>query len=78
MCKHYNVLLIEIAEESLGSTYKGKATGTFGYICIPSFFGNKIVTTSGGGMVISDDKQKIEKCVLMSLKLVIKQDIIRL
>jgi dTDP-4-amino-4,6-dideoxygalactose transaminase len=61
LCKHYNVPLIEDAAESLGSTYKGKATGTFGDIGILSFNGNKIITTSGGGMAISDDKQKIEK-----------------
>jgi len=61
LCKHYNVPLIEDAAESLGSTYKGKATGTFGDIGILSFNGNKIITTSGGGMVISEDKQKIEK-----------------
>jgi dTDP-4-amino-4,6-dideoxygalactose transaminase len=61
LCKKYNVPLIEDAAESLGSTYKGKATGTFGDIGIYSFNGNKIITTSGGGMAISNDKDKIEK-----------------
>jgi dTDP-4-amino-4,6-dideoxygalactose transaminase len=61
LCKEYNVPLIEDAAESLGSTYKGKATGTFGDIGILSFNGNKIITTSGGGMAISNDKEKIEK-----------------
>jgi dTDP-4-amino-4,6-dideoxygalactose transaminase len=61
LCKVHNVPLIEDAAESLGSTYKGKATGTFGDIGILSFNGNKIITTSGGGMVVSNDKEKIEK-----------------
>jgi dTDP-4-amino-4,6-dideoxygalactose transaminase len=61
LCKENNVPLIEDAAESLGSTYKGKATGSFGDIGILSFNGNKIITTSGGGMAISNDKEKIEK-----------------
>jgi dTDP-4-amino-4,6-dideoxygalactose transaminase len=61
ICKEHNVPLIEDAAESLGSSYKGKATGTFGDIGILSFNGNKIITTSGGGMAISNDKAKIEK-----------------
>ncbi len=61
LCKQYNVALIEDAAESLGSTYKGKHTGTFGKFGILSFNGNKIITTSGGGMVISEDKEAIEK-----------------
>jgi len=61
LCKENNVSLIEDAAESLGSTYKGKATGTFGEIGILSFNGNKIITTSAGGMAISNDKVKIEK-----------------
>jgi dTDP-4-amino-4,6-dideoxygalactose transaminase len=61
LCKQYNVPLIEDAAESLGSKYKGKHTGTFGKFGILSFNGNKIITTSGGGMVISEDKEAIEK-----------------
>ena len=61
LCNKYNVSLIEDAAESLGSTYKGKHTGSFGKFGILSFNGNKIITTSSGGMVISEDKQSIEK-----------------
>ena len=61
LCKKYNVPLIEDAAESLGSTYKGKHTGSFGKFGILSFNGNKIITTSSGGMVISEDKEAIEK-----------------
>jgi dTDP-4-amino-4,6-dideoxygalactose transaminase len=61
LCKKYNVPLIEDAAESLGSTYKDKHTGTFGKFGILSFNGNKIITTSGGGMVISEDQLSIEK-----------------
>lgn len=55
LCDRYNVPVIEDAAESLGSTYKGRASGTFGRIGIYSFNGNKIITTSGGGMLISND-----------------------
>ena len=61
MCERYGVFLLEDAAESLGSTYKGKVPGTFGRAGIFSFNGNKIITTSGGGMVVSDDKDLIEK-----------------
>jgi dTDP-4-amino-4,6-dideoxygalactose transaminase len=61
ICKEHNVPLIEDAAESLGSIYKGKATGTFGDIGILSFNGNKIITTSGGGMAISNNQEKIDK-----------------
>lgn len=61
ICNKYNVPLIEDAAESLGSLYKGKMTGTFGKYGIYSFNGNKIITTSGGGMLVSEDKEKIEK-----------------
>jgi dTDP-4-amino-4,6-dideoxygalactose transaminase len=60
ICREYDVPLIEDAAESLSSTYKGKQTGTFGKIGIYSFNGNKIITTSGGGMLVSDD-EKITK-----------------
>lgn len=61
LCKKYNVSLIEDAAESLGTYYKGKHTGTFGEFGIFSFNGNKIITTSGGGMLISNDEEKIAK-----------------
>lgn len=59
--KKYKIPLIEDAAEALGSKYKGKAMGTFGNFGILSFNGNKIITTSGGGALISDDKEMIEK-----------------
>lgn len=61
LCKKYNVTLIEDAAESLGTTYKGKYTGTFGDYGIFSFNGNKIITTSGGGMLISKNQEQIDK-----------------
>jgi len=61
LCKKYNVTLIEDAAESLGTTYKGKHTGTFGEYGIYSFNGNKIITTSGGGMLVSDNEERIAK-----------------
>jgi len=61
ICNDYNVTLIEDAAESLGTFYKGKHTGTYGKYGVFSFNGNKIITTSGGGMLVSNDKDKIEK-----------------
>lgn len=56
ICAEHHVPLIEDAAESLGSTYKGQMTGTFGRIGIYSFNGNKIITTSGGGMMVSKEE----------------------
>ena len=61
VCSKYNVTVIEDAAESLGAYYKGKHTGTFGEFGVFSFNGNKIITTSGGGMLVSDDEEKIKK-----------------
>ena len=61
VCKEHNIPLIEDAAESLGATYHGKQTGTFGKYGVYSFNGNKIITTSGGGMLVSEDGEAIEK-----------------
>lgn len=61
LCNRYEVPVIEDAAESLGSTYEGKASGTFGKFGIYSFNGNKIITTSGGGMIVSDDEEALNK-----------------
>ncbi|MBI4645947.1 MAG: LegC family aminotransferase [Bacteroidia bacterium] len=57
ICDKYHIVMIEDAAESLGSFYKGKHTGTFGKFGILSFNGNKIITTGGGGMIITDNKE---------------------
>lgn len=54
-CARYNVPLIEDAAEALGATFAGKSAGSFGRLAVFSFNGNKIITTSGGGMLVSDD-----------------------
>lgn len=59
ICNEYNVPVVEDAAESLGSKYHGQMSGTFGKFGIFSFNGNKIITTSGGGMIISDDEEAI-------------------
>ncbi|RGP98288.1 aminotransferase class I/II-fold pyridoxal phosphate-dependent enzyme [Bacillus sp. ISO11] len=61
LCKKYDVTLIEDAAESLGTYYKGKHTGSFGDYGIFSFNGNKIITTSGGGMLVSNDEERVSK-----------------
>lgn len=61
ICNKYNVPVIEDAAESLGTTYKGKQSGTLGKLGIFSFNGNKIITTSGGGILVSDDSELISK-----------------
>ncbi|MDE5865854.1 MAG: aminotransferase class I/II-fold pyridoxal phosphate-dependent enzyme, partial [Lachnospiraceae bacterium] len=66
ICNAHHVPLVEDAAESLSSTYKGKHTGTFGKIGIYSFNGNKIITTSGGGMLISDDEAVTKQATFLA------------
>lgn len=61
LCREHGVVLIEDAAESLGTYYKGQHTGTIGDYGIFSFNGNKIITTSGGGMLVSKHKDKLDK-----------------
>lgn len=61
ICDKYDVAMIEDAAESLSATYRGKQTGTFGKYGAISFNGNKIITTSGGGMLWSEDEAAIQK-----------------
>ncbi|MDR2863405.1 MAG: aminotransferase class I/II-fold pyridoxal phosphate-dependent enzyme, partial [Puniceicoccales bacterium] len=61
ICSEYGVPLIQDAAEALGATYKGQAAGRQGRLAVFSFNGNKIITTSGGGMLISDDEQWITR-----------------
>jgi len=55
VCDRHNAVIVEDAAESLGATYKGKETGSFGKVNCISFNGNKIITGSSGGMLLTDD-----------------------
>lgn len=66
IAKKYEIPLIEDAAEALGSTYKGKACGTFGRFGILSFNGNKIITTSGGGALVCHSQEDKDKAVFLS------------
>lgn len=66
LCEHYEVPVIEDAAESLGARYRGKASGTFGRLGVYSFNGNKIITTSGGGMLVSQDISLIQRAKFLA------------
>jgi UDP-N-acetylbacillosamine transaminase len=66
ICKENNIYLIEDSAESLGASYKNQQSGTFGDFGVYSFNGNKILTTSGGGMLVSDNEAWIEKAKFLS------------
>jgi len=66
ICKENDIYLIEDAAESLGASYNAQQSGTFGDFGVYSFNGNKILTTSGGGMLVSDNEEWIEKAKFLS------------
>ena len=68
ICKSFNVPVIEDCAESLGSTYNGRHTGTFGKIGFFSFNGNKIITTGGGGMIVTDDDELAKNAKHLSVQ----------
>ncbi|AYM99064.1 aminotransferase class I/II-fold pyridoxal phosphate-dependent enzyme [Chryseobacterium sp. 3008163] len=66
IAKKYSICVIEDAAEALGSTYKGKACGTFGRFGILSFNGNKIITTSGGGALVCHTQEDKDQAIFLS------------
>jgi UDP-N-acetylbacillosamine transaminase len=66
ICRNENIYLIEDSAESLGASFGNKQSGTFGDFGVYSFNGNKILTTSGGGMLVSNNKEWIEKARFLS------------
>jgi pyridoxal phosphate-dependent aminotransferase EpsN len=66
ICAEYGVPIIEDAAESMGALYKGVRTGSFGKFSFYSFNGNKIITTSGGGVLLSDDEESIGRARFLS------------
>lgn len=74
LCKHYNVPVIEDAAESLGSIYNNKYSGNIGDFSILSFNGNKIITTSGGGMLLSNNENAIAHALYLATQA--KEDVL--
>ena len=68
VCERYNVPVIQDSAEALGATYKGRKVGTQGRCAIFSFNGNKIITTSGGGMLVSDNPDLIERARFLAMQ----------
>lgn len=66
ICNKYEIPLVEDSAESLGSSYKGKKCGTFGEFALLSFNGNKIITTSGGGALMTNTKEQKNKTIFLS------------
>lgn len=66
VCERYGVPVLEDAAESLGASYKGRASGAFGRVAVYSFNGNKIITTSGGGMLVADDPDLVARARKLS------------
>ncbi|WP_457279353.1 DegT/DnrJ/EryC1/StrS family aminotransferase [Polaromonas sp. P5_D5] len=66
ICERYGVPVLEDAAESLGAHYRGKSSGAFGKVAVYSFNGNKIITTSGGGMLVADDPDLIARARKLS------------
>lgn len=66
ICNRYEIPLVEDSAESLGSKYKGRRCGTFGEFALLSFNGNKIITTSGGGALVTNTKAQKEKTIFLS------------
>src|SRR5258706_8772375 len=62
LCAAHGVPLLEDAAEALGATHQGRPAGSFGAAAALSFNGNKIMTTSGGGMLLSDDVGLVDRC----------------
>ena len=66
IAKKYDIPVLEDSAEALGSTYHGRKCGTFGDIAVLSFNGNKIITTSGGGAMVSQKKEYIDKSIFLA------------